>query len=73
MDIQGNSLNEEISELTSTATGERSTAAKFFTAHLGYNFDNRVTSVEDAETEAVGKIVMLSVSTKPSGYRKVDV
>lgn len=69
----GTALNTEISELTSDATGERSTAAKFFSAHLGRTFDNRVTSVDEAVRESLGKTVLLSVSTKPSGYRKVDV
>ncbi len=72
-DLTGNPLNEEMTELTSDATGDRSTAAKYFTAHLGRQFDNKVHNVEDTMTECLGKTVMLSISTKPSGYRKVDV
>lgn len=72
-DISGKPMNEEISELTSTAVGDRSTAARFFTAHLSRPFDAKVISVEDAESESIGKSVLLSVSTKPSGYRRIDV
>lgn len=71
--VDGTPLNEEISELTSDATGERSTAARFFSAHLGHVYDNRIEKVESAMLDSVGKTVMLSISTKPSGYRKVDV
>lgn len=71
--VDSNPLNKEISELTSKATGERSFAAKFFTAHLGKQFDNRSMSIEEAQTQSIGKTVLLSVSTKPSGYRRVDV
>lgn len=73
MNVDGTPLNEEISELTSTATGDRSFAAAFFSAHMGKTFDNRVTSREEAVAESLGKTVLLSVSTKPSGYRKVAV
>ena len=66
-------LDEEISELTSDATGEKSTAAKFFSAHMGKTFDNRATSLEEAVDSVIGQTVLLSVSTKTSGYRKVDV
>lgn len=69
----GTPLNEEISELTSDATGDRSTAARFFTAHLGRTFDNRSDKLNDVMVECAGKMVLLSISTKPSGYRKVDV
>lgn len=72
-DLQGVSLNEEMTELTSDATGDRSTAAKYFTAHLGRQFDNRTDNVDATMTECLGKSVMLSISTKPTGYRKVDV
>ena len=71
--VDGKDLGKEISELTSKATGDRSFAAKFFTAHLGHPFDNRVTKVEEAQAESIGKTVLLSVSTKSSGYRRVDV
>ena len=71
--VTGQDLDEEISELTSKATGDRSFAAKFFTAHLGHVFDNKTMSVEDAQNQSIGKTVLLSVSTKPSGYRRVDV
>ena len=70
--VDGKDLGEEISELTSKATGERSTAAKFFTAHLGRQFDNRTMNVEEAVAESMGKTVLLSVTTKTSGYRRVD-
>ena len=69
----GRDLGEEISELTSTATGERSTAAKYFSAHLGRAFDSRVDDVEMTMEACIGKVVNLAVSTKPTGYRKVDV
>lgn len=71
--VDGTSLNEEISELTSYATGERSTAARFLSAHLGRTFDNRVDDANKAVEDSLNKEVLLSVSTKPSGYRKVDV
>lgn len=69
----GKPMNEEISELTSTATGDRSFAAAFFSAHMGRVFDNRLTTRDEAVEASVGKMVLLSVSTKPSGYRKVAV
>lgn len=69
----GTPLNEEISELTSDATGDRSTAARFFSAHLGRTFDVKADDVEKVQAEIVDAMVLLSVSTKPSGYRKVDV
>ena len=69
----GTPLNEEMSELTSTATGDRSFAAAFFSAHMGRQFNNQLTTRDEAVTESLGKTVLLSVSTKPSGYRKVAV
>lgn len=69
----GDDLGEEISELTSTATGERSTAAKFFSAHLGRTFDAKMDDIGETQEACVGAMVLLSISTKPSGYRKVDV
>ena len=71
--VDGKPMGEEISELTSTAVGDRSTAARFFSAHLGRPFDAKAISVDDAEAESIGKTVLLSVSTKPSGYRRIDV
>lgn len=69
----GTPLNEEITELTSESTGDRSTAGRFFTAHLGRAFDNRIDRLEDVVPLCIGKTVLLSISTKPSGYRKIDV
>jgi hypothetical protein len=61
-----------ISELTSDRTGERSTAAKWFGAHLKRDFNNRNDNVEAVMQECVGKKVNLIVSTKSTGYKKVD-
>ena len=71
--VDGTPLNEEISELTSKATGERSFAARFLSAHLGRVFDNKQEDVDAAVAESIGKTVLMSISTKPSGYRKIDV
>lgn len=68
---EGNQVT--IADITSDATGERSTAAKWFTAHLKRNFNNRVDSVEQAMLDCEGRKVNLVISTKASGYKKVDV
>ena len=62
-----------ISELTSDKTGDKSTAAKWFTAHTRKPFSNRVDNVEATMVDCLNKRVNLVVSTKPTGYRKVDV
>ena len=61
-----------ISELTSDRTGERSTAAKWFGAHLKRDFNNRNDNVDAVMQECVGKKVNLIISTKATGYKKVD-
>jgi len=58
---------------TSDATGERSTAAKWFSAHLKRKFDARSDSVEHAEEECVGKKAMLIITEKDNGFKRTDV
>ena len=58
---------------TSDATGERSTAAKWFSAHLRRKFDARTESVEHAEQEAIGKKAMLIITENDRGFKKTDV
>lgn len=63
----------QIGEITSDKTGERSTAAKWFSAHLKRNFNSRVDIVEQVMLDCEGCKVNLVISTKPSGYKKIDV
>ena len=62
-----------ISEITSDKTGEKSTAAKWFSAHLKRTFNNRTDNVEQVMMDCVGKRVNLVITTKTSGYKKIDV
>jgi hypothetical protein len=56
---------------TSDATGRRSTASSWFSAHLKRTYNNE--SVDDTMAECIGKRVMLIITDKDSGWKKTDV
>ena len=63
-----------VHEQTSTKTGDRAKAPRWFEAHLNRTWSNRE-DLEATQDECVGKRVMLNISTKPGdgGWRKIDV
>ena len=68
---EGNQV--EYTAETSDRTGQRSTAAAWFSAHLKRKFDSRTDDVERTMEDCIGKRVMLILTEKESGYKKTDV
>ena len=56
---------------TSNATGRRSNAAAYFSAHLKRPYTGG--NLDDTMQECIGKRVMLIITDKDSGWKKTDV
>ena len=70
--VMHNGAQVVISEQTSTKTGPKATAPAWFSIHLKRAWDNRE-NLEETQQECLGKRVMLNITTKVSGHKKVDV